>query len=482
VILDIVLFFEIHQPIRISPLVDVPPGLDIKDPNVLFEWDLNEKVFKRVAERVYIKASKILYRGLKENPEFKFTISVSGITLELMRRWAPEALELMRKMAETERVEFAAQTYYHSLAWLIDRDEFMEQVWEHVKILDELIGYRPTSAENSEFIYNNDIGCILASMGFKAVVTEGVEWIQGFAGYNYVYENPLCSIRLLIRNYRLSDDIGFRFSLRTWNQYPLTAEKYASWLEASPGDLVFIAMDYETFGEHHWPETGIYEFLELLPREVLRRSRLKFSTVTEAATMNRVKGVYDVPPWNTISWADERDLSAWIGNEVQKIALERLKSLYSYARALGGEVLRLWRLFSMTDHFYYQATKTGPAGEVHSYFNPYRSPYRAQITYLRALDIFARYIVEMARRDICVFLEKFKALDKYCFYFTDQRGLYIGVRACSYIELLNALKTLPKSIVEHHMARKDIEIWLRDILLVEGDLEDINERCGIKFI
>ncbi len=478
--MDIVLFFEIHQPIRISPLIDVPPGLDIKDPNVLFEWDLNEKVFRRVAERVYIKASKILYRSLKENPEFKFTVSLSGITLELMRRWTPEALELMEKMAETERVEFTAQTYYHSLAWLIDREEFMEQVWEHVKVLDELIGYRPTSAENSEFIYNNDIGCTLASMGFKAVVTEGVERIQGFAGYNYVYENPLCGVRLLIRNYRLSDDIGFRFSLRTWDQYPLTADKYASWLEASPGDLVFIAMDYETFGEHHQPETGIYEFLEWLPREVLRRSGLRFSTVTEAATMNRVRGVYDVPPWNTISWADERDLSAWIGNEVQRIAYERLKSLYSYARALGGEALRLWRLFSMTDHFYYQATKTGPAGEVHSYFNPYKSPYRAQITYLRALDILARYIAEMARKDICTFLEKFRTLDKYCFYFTDQKGLYIGVKACSYIELLNALKMLPRSIVEYHMTRKDIETWLRDVLLVEGDLKDINERCGIK--
>ncbi|MEM1610362.1 MAG: glycoside hydrolase family 57 protein [Sulfolobales archaeon] len=475
--MDIILFFEIHQPLRIVPLIDIPPGLEIKDPKTLFEWDLNEYVFKRVAERVYIKASKILYKSLQENPGFKFTISVSGIALELMRRWAPEAIELMRRMAETERVEFTAQTYYHSLAWLIDREEFIEQVWEHVKILDELIGYKPTSAENSEFIYNNDVGCTLASMGFKVVVTEGVEWIQGFSGYNYVYENPLCGVRLLLRNYRLSDDIGFRFSLRTWDQYPLTADKYASWLEASPGDVVFIAVDYETLGEHHWPETGIYEFLEWLPREVSRRPRLRFSTVTEAATMNKARGIYDVPPWNTISWADERDLSAWIGNEVQRIALETLKNLYSYARALGGDVLRLWRLFSMSDHFYYQATKAGPAGEVHSYFNPYGSPYRAQITYLRALDILAKYIAERARSDICEFLKRFRALDKYCFYFRNQRGLYIGVKACSYGELLNALRTLPRDIIEYHIARRDIETWLRYVLLVEGNLRDIDEKC-----
>ncbi|MDT7888662.1 MAG: glycoside hydrolase family 57 protein [Desulfurococcales archaeon] len=476
--MDIVLFFEIHQPLRIAPLVDIPPGIDIEDPASLFRWDLNERVFRRVSERVYIKASRILYKSLKENPGFRFTVSVSGIALELMERWAPEAIEILRMMAETERVEFSAQTYYHSLAWLIDREEFMEQVREHIKILDELLGYRPTSAENSEFIYNNDIGCTLASMGFKVVVTEGVERIQGFAGPNHVYENPLCSVKLLLRNYLLSDDIGFRFSLRTWDQYPLTVEKYASWLESSPGDLVFIAMDFETFGEHHWPETGIYEFLEWLPREILRRSGLRFSTVTEAATRNRVRGIYDVPPWSTISWADERDLSAWVGNEVQRISLETLKNLYSYARTLGGETLRIWRLYSMSDHFYYQATKVGPAGEVHGYFNPYRSPYRAQITYLRALDILARYIANSARKDICEFLKRFRAPDTYCFHFTDERGFYIGVKACSYEELLDFIESLPKSVIENHMARGDIDEWVRKILLVKGGLSDVEKKCG----
>lgn len=471
-----VLFFEIHQPLRIIPLVDITPGLNIEDPESLFSWDLNERVFKRVADRVYVKASKILYKGLKENPGFKFTISISGIAVELMRRWAPEALELLKLMVETERVEVAAQTYYHSIAWLIDRDEFIEQVREHVKILGEVFGHRPTSAENTEFIYNNDIGCTLSSMGFKAVVTEGVEWIPGFAGHNHVYENPLCGIRILLRNYRLSDDIGFRFSLRTWDQYPLTADKYSSWLQATPGDLVLIAVDYETFGEHHGPETGIYEFLEWLPREISRRPRLRFSTVTEAALRNKPRGIYDVPPWITISWADERDLSAWIGNEVQRMSLEILKSLYSYAKALGGNSLRIWRLFSTSDHFYYQATKSGPAGEVHSYFNPYGSPYRAQITYIRALDILSRYLASKAREDLCSFLEKFRASERYCFHFTDQRGSYIG-SACSYKELINFIKSLPRETIKHHIERGDIEAWLERVLLVRGGLEDIMRRC-----
>lgn len=475
--MDVVLFFEIHQPLRIAPLVDIPPGLNIEDPWSLFSWDLNERVFKRVAERVYTKASRILYRALKENPGFKFTVSASGIAVELMERWAPEALEILRQAVETERVELSAQTYYHSLAWLIDRGEFMEQVRDHVKLIEEIFGYTPTSAENTEFIYNNDVGCALYSMGFKAVVTEGVEWVPGFAGHNYVYENPLCGVRILLRNYRLSDDIGFRFSLRSWDQYPLTADKYASWLEASPGDLVLIAIDYETFGEHHWPETGIYEFIEWLPREVSKRPGLRFSTVTEAAQAHRPRGVYDVPPWSTISWADERDLSAWIGNEVQRMALETLKNLYSYAKALGGDSLKIWRLFSMSDHFYYQATKGGPAGEVHSYFNPYGSPYRAQATYIRALDVLARYLASRAREDLCSFLARFRAPDRYCYYFTDRRGIYTGSRACSYWELVGAINSLPRDIVEYHISRGSIGEWLERVLLVRGGFDEIAKRC-----
>ncbi|MDM7275624.1 MAG: alpha-amylase [Thermoprotei archaeon] len=473
-----VLFFEVHQPLRIKPLASAPPGALLEGPEEVFNWDVNDLVFKRVSERVYIKASKVLLGALKENRDFKFTLSVSGITLEQLREKAPEALRLFEEMVESERVEFAAQTYYHSLAWLVDRGEFVEQVLEQAKLLEELLGYKPSSAENTEFIYNNDVGCTLSNMGFKAVVTEGVEWVQGFKGYNHVYTNPLCGIRILLRNYGLSDDLGFRFSLRDWDQHPLTASKYVSWLQASPGEVVMVALDYETFGEHQWPETGIYEFLEWLPREA-ERSGLVFSTVAEAASEVEPQGVYDVPPWSTISWADERDLSAWVGNDFQKAALEKLRTLYYYSKALGDRALRLWRLYSMSDHFYYQATKTGPAGEVHNYFNPYGSPYKAQVTYITALEAFSKWVVERARRNYCNFLSKFTAPEELCFYFKTPGGSYTGFKACSMSELLESLQKAPGESIEYHEGRGDIERWAREVLLAREGFKAAASKCGL---
>ena len=470
--MDIVLLFEVHQPLRLKPLTDTPPGGLSVEPWELFSWDLNRTVFERVAERVYVKASRIILESMRRVEGFKVTFSISGIALELMQKWAPQALEAFRDLAATGNVEFMAQTYYHSLAWFIDLDEFKEQVVEQARLVEELLGYKPVSAENTEFIYNNDVACTLHNMGFKATVTEGVEWVRGFRGANYVYEAYGCPLRVLVRNYRLSDDIGFRFSLKTWDQYPLTADKYASWVAASPGDVVLVAMDYETFGEHHWPETGIYEFLEWLPLELSRRG-VGFATVSEAAYRYKPRGVLDVPPWATISWADERDVSAWLGNESQRSSLEYLKLLYSYAKALGGDALRLWRLLSTSDHFYYQATKTGPAGEVHSYFNPYSSPYKAQLVYHIALRLATLYMVNMARGEYCRFLESFRAPDRYCYHVVVDK-LY---KACSLQELLEVLQALPWSVAEKHLREGYVDKWARDVLLAEGGLEYIRSRC-----
>ncbi|MEM1873689.1 MAG: hypothetical protein QXF57_03775, partial [Acidilobaceae archaeon] len=333
--------------------------------------------------------------------------------------------------------------------------------------------------ENTEFIYNNNVACTLHDMGFKVVVTEGVESLPSFIGFNHVYLARGCDARVLVRNYRLSDDVGFRFSARTWDQYPLTADKYASWIEASPGDVVFIAMDYETFGEHHWPETGIYEFLEWLPREIARRPRLRFATVTEAALRNRPVGVYDVPEWTAISWADERDLSAWAGSEMQATALRWLARLYPYARALGGSVLRYWRLLSTSDHFYYQALKTGPAGEVHNYFNPYKSPYRAHVAYMNALALLSDKIASEINAEPCRFLGEFRAPPELCFYFRDPEGGYIGIRACSVQELEKSLAGAPRDSLEAHIERGDFERWLREVFALREPAEAL-ERCGYR--
>ncbi|MEL9991147.1 MAG: glycoside hydrolase family 57 protein [Thermoproteus sp.] len=450
--MDIVLFFEVHQPRRLRPdLRRVFPRLPGE--HEIFYAELDAAVFRRVAERVYRKATKIILDSSREVPGFKVTFSVSGLALEQLRERAPDVIEMFRELASREAAEFVAQTYYHSLAWFVDRGEFREQVELQTKAVEELIGYKPRAAENTEFIYNNDVACFLHSMGFSTVVTEGVDWVLGWRSPNYVYKAWGCDARVLTRNYRLSDDVGFRFGARWWDQWPLTADKYAAWLDATPGDLVLIAVDYETFGEHHWPESGIHEFLEWLPREVAKRPRLQFATVSEAASRHPPRDIYDVPPWATISWADERDLSAWLGNELQREAFALLKWLYPYARALGGGALRLWRLLSTSDHLYYQATKTGPAGEVHSYFSPYGSAYKAHDIYMNALSSLLMYIRENWSPDAAA---RLKFNDERCFYAE-------GLRLCS----LEDLRLTDKAFRERH--REDLERWLRDVFLLSKE-------------
>jgi alpha-amylase len=445
--MDVVLFFEVHQPYRLRPdLYRVFPR--IPSFQEMFYPELDSAVFSRVAERVYRKATEIVLEAAKE-VGFRATFSISGLALEQMREKAPDVLELFRELA-SRGFEFVTQTYYHSLAWFVDVEEFEEQVRMQAKAVEELIGYRPTAAENTEFMYNNDIACRLSQMGFRTVVTEGVDWVLGWRSPNYVYRAWGCDVRVLTRNYRLSDDVGFRFGARWWDQWPLTADKYASWLEAVQGDLVLIAVDYETFGEHHWPESGIHEFLRWLPREVARRPRLKFATVSEAAARHAPRDVFDVPPWATISWADERDLSAWLGNELQRNAFAALKWLYPYAKAIGGDVLRLWRLLSTSDHFYYQATKLGPAGEVHSYFSPYGSAYKAHDIYMNALAALIALIRETWRAEHA---ERLRLNDERCFY----AG---GVRLCS----LKELRSADRNFKERY--RDDLRRWLLDVFML----------------
>lgn len=450
--MDVVFFFEIHQPRRLRPdLYRVFPRKP-RDFDIFYD-ELNEHIFRRVAERVYRKATRIILDASREVPGLRVTFSISGLALEQFRKWAPDVLELFRELAAREVAEFTAQTYFHSLAWFVDRGEFREQVEMQVKAVEEIIGYKPRAAENTEFIYNNDVACYLHSMGFTTVVTEGVDWVLGWRSPNYVYKAWGCDAKVLVRNYRLSDDIGFRFGARWWDQWPLTADKYAAWLEATPGDVVLIAVDYETFGEHHWPESGIHEFLKWLPREIAKRPRLAFATVSEAASRHAPRDVYDVPPWATISWADERDLSAWLGNELQRNAFSLLKWLYPYARALGGESLRLWRELSTSDHFYYQATKTGPAGEVHSYFSPYGSAYKAHDIYMAALTSLLILIRESWSFEAA---ERLVLDDERCFYGQ-------GVKICS----IRELRELERSVKERY--RDDLIRWLADVFMLSAE-------------
>jgi alpha-amylase len=446
---DVVLFFEVHQPRRIRPdLHRVMPR--VPEEREIFYGELDHAIFERVANKAYRRATRILVNAAREIPGFRVTFSISGVALEQFRRQAPDVLEMLRELAFREAAEFVAQTYYHSLAWFVDREEFEGQVKMQAETVEELLGYKPRAAENTEFIYNNDVACALYSLGFKTVLAEGVERVLGWRSPNYVYRAWGCDARVLLRNYRLSDDVGFRFGARWWDQWPLTADKYAAWLEATPGDVVLIAVDYETFGEHHWPESGIHEFLAWLPREIARRPRLTLATVSEAAWRNPPRDVLDVPPWGTISWADERDLSAWLGNELQQNAFKLLKWLYPYARALGGDVLRMWRELSCSDHFYYQATKTGPAGEVHAYFNPYGSAYRAHDAYMMAVTALAATIRERWSAEAA---ERLVLADERCFF----GG---SVKICS----LKELKAADAAFRARH--REDLLKWLVDVFML----------------
>ena len=457
----VVFFFELHQPIRLKRLhLYSPPNMP-KSIDEVFDEEANNSILDRVVSKAYLPATRILYESLSEVKGFRVTMSISGVLLEQLLDRHRELVELIRDMVSKEMVDLAAQTYYHSLAWLVDRGEFREQVAEQAKLVQELFGVRPTVAENTEFMYNNDVGCELSAMGFKVVMTEGAERALGWRSPNYVYRNPLCGVKVLTRNYMLSDDIGFRFSNRSWVGFPLTADKYARWVRDSPGDLVVVALDYETFGEHHWPETGIHEFLRWLPRE-LSRAGVRMISAADAAEMEP-KGDLDVPPWNTISWADERDLSAWAGNDMQREAIGQLRRSYYFAKALGGRTLRLWRLLSTSDHFYYMATKTGPSGEVHSYFSHLGTPQQAYMTYSIAIYLLNREIRSLTEKDKCKLL-LIRLPEELCYHAPSGS-------ACTLRDALELLASDSRLL-------ESMDRWSRDVFSVRmEDVVDLVAKC-----
>lgn len=477
--MDIVLLFEVHQPYRLRREIALELlerglkreiGLESLE-EVLFDNDLNKLVIGRASEKCYIPATRIMYENIVRYMDwdrpFKVSYSISGVFIEQIKRWKPEVMDLFRKILDTGLVEFVEQTYYHSLAAfmpLVDWAELREQIYEHRKLMEEEFGYKPVSIENTEFSYNNDIACLFHSMGYKVVLTEGVDWLLGWRSPNYVYRAYGCDMKVLTRNYRLSDDIGYRFSDRNWDQYPLTADKYSAWLSATPGDVVLIAIDYETIGEHHWPETGIYEFFKWLPGEVLKYKHLSFSTPREVVDKYPARDVYDVPPWSTISWADERDLSAWLGNEMQRTAFKILVDLRTYVKALDNPVItRLWKLLTISDHFYYIATKHGSLEAVHSYFSPYKNTYLAYGVLLQALSILSSFIYDEIGKRRSEVLKKIRLPSDKAFHFTTIDGAYTGVSAHSLREFVEAIDKLPLDSIINHLNRRDIQKWLTHI-------------------
>jgi alpha-amylase len=382
------LYFQVHQPFRLRRYRFFEMGHE----HYYYDDFMNESIMRKIAANCYLPANKLLLDLIhKHKGKFRVTFSLTGIVIDQFRLYAPEVLESFRQLAETGCVEFLAETNSHSLTSLVNRKKFERQVTVHSEKIKEFLGYEPTSIRNTELIYSDEIGSWLAEMGYKAVVTEGAKHILAWKSPNYLYCNAINPrLKVLLRNYTLSDDIAFRFSNKNWSSYPLTAEKYASWLKglASSSEIVNIFMDYETFGEHQKKETGIFEFLKHLPEAVIKKTPFTFMTVSEVADHYQPVALLHVP--SPISWADEeRDLTAWMGNELQTAAVTKLYSLIDrVGRCSDDQINRDWTYLQSSDHFYYMSTKFFSDGAVHAYFNPYENPYQAFMNYMNVLSDF----------------------------------------------------------------------------------------------
>ncbi len=384
----ICLYFQVHQPFRYRRY----RFFDIGNDHYYYDDYANETILRKVADNCYLPANQILLEAINRNKgQFKVAFSLSGIALEQFRIYAPEVIESFKALAQTGCVEFLSETYSHSLVSLMNNDGFAEQVKRHDDLIESLFGMRPKVFRNTEMIYSDYIGETVYNMGFKAMLTEGARHILGWKSPNFLYCNAINPrLKILMRNYKLSDDIAFRFSNKAWAEYPLTAEKYVDWLEKqdSKEEVINLFMDYETFGEHQKKATGIFDFLGALPDAIVRSNRLNFGTPSEIAdSLQPVAAVHVNHP---ISWADEeRDLSAWLGNELQNEAFNKLYSLIDRMKECDNPDLKKdWDYLQISDHFYYMCTKFFSDGEVHMYFNPYESPYEAFINYMNVLSDF----------------------------------------------------------------------------------------------
>ena len=380
---SICFYFQVHQPMRLNKF-----SVFTKDAPY-FDEDRNKIVFERVSRKCYLPTNKILLDLINSNNKFKIAFSLTGVFIEQCKKYAPEVLDSFKELAKTGNVEFLNETYYHSLAALFSENEFKEQIELHRKTIFELFNQKPKVFRNTEAMYSNNIAKLIESLGYEGIITEGHESILGWRSPNYLYSPNGCNkIAALLRNYKLSDDIGFRFSARWWEEYPLTADKYAMWLSKCEGQCVNLFIDYETFGEHQWEDTGIFNFLKHLPSEVAKYPNLDFKTPSEIVSLNKPVGVIDVP--HTISWADiQRDLSAWLENDMQRLAFEQMAKLEEHVKK-NPELLHTWRLLQTSDHFYYMCTKWFADGDVHKYFNPYSNPYDAFINYMNILQDLKR--------------------------------------------------------------------------------------------
>jgi alpha-amylase len=382
----LILYFQVHQPRRLKPF----SFFDIGSGSNYFDDDMNHKIMRRVSRTCYLPTNLLLLSLIRKYPNLRVAFSISGVALSEMEKFAPAVIESFKMLAATGNVEFLSETYYHSLASLVSPEEFELQVDMHRKKVNELFGVLPSIFRNTELIYSDEIGKMISRLGFEGVIVDGHESLLGKRSAHHIYQHPDAKLNIILRDYSLSDDIAFRFNQQDWMHWPLTPKKFVRWLEAIPQkeNLVTISLDYETFGEHQKAETGIFKFLNGFMQTIA--SHPQYQMVTPSEATKRVKAIDTLSIPRLSSWADqERDLSAWLGNEMQQDAFETLKVLENKVKARNKRIIDIWRHLQTSDHLYYMSTKTGADGMVHNYFSPYSSPYDAFMNYMNVLNDFS---------------------------------------------------------------------------------------------
>lgn len=381
-------YFQVHQPYRLRKY----PVFDIGSNHSYFNDQKNQEIIKKVATKCYLPTNKLILDLINQTDgKFKVSFSMTGVVLEQFELYYPSVIDSFKELIETGSVELLGETYYHSLAFLYSKNEFKKQTNLHRKKIEELFKFKPKLFRNTELVYNNELANFIEKMGYNGILAEGADHILGWRSPNFIYKPKKAEkIKLLLKNYRLSDDIAFRFSEKNWESYPLTAPKFSEWINKinGNGNIVNLFMDYETFGEHQWEDKGIFDFLKHLPKEILKHPNNDFVTPSEGISRYKPVAELDIP--NTISWADmERDLSAWCGNKMQQEAIKHLYLLESKVKkARNKKLIEDWRKLQISDNFYYMCTKWFNDGDVHKYFNPYDSPYDSFIAFMNILNDF----------------------------------------------------------------------------------------------
>jgi len=383
---SICFYFQVHQPFRIKNY----SFFDIGENHFYEDDKKNIEILNKVADKCYLKANKKMLELIhRHNGKFRISYSISGVAIEQFEKYRPDVLQSFIDLAATGCVEFLSETYSHSLSFIYSKNEFVRQVNKHSEIIKKYFNQVPKVFRNTELIYNNELASFIDNMGYKGIVCEGVDWLLNGRSPDFIYRSVNdCKIKVLLKNHRLSDDIAFRFSDKGWKEFPLTADKFKTWVHnmAGNGETVNLFMDYETFGEHQWESTGIFIFLDHLPGEILQHSDFDFKTPSEIIAMYPARDIYDAH--NFTSWADtERDLSAWLSNSMQVESAKRIYSLERDIMACGDiELIKTWERLQTSDHFYYMCTKFWNDGDVHKYFSPFDSPYDA---YMFFMNVFS---------------------------------------------------------------------------------------------